>query len=490
MEESQLHEEASKKPFRRFRTVFPDLYEVLTHSKNYLIGDFAAKALFVLSLPLLTRLLTTADYGIYQVFASYVGILMIVLTLNFHGSIARYHYDSPSDYGEFVGTSIVGSFFLLGLSFSVILILGESASSFLGIPHFLLPVLFFIIGLRILYSAFYHIRVARKESVRLIRYNVIKTYLSFALGILFVILLSKDRYVGLIAGEAIVGTLLTFYIYKALKEDFRYGPAIRHIKYIFRYSVPLVPYTLSNVILGQFDRVMINNMISSSDAGIYSLAYNFGLMLSLVTGAINTALAPDWFRLMNDGRFDRVDDLVDKTFRLTILFASILVFFSSELFFVLVDSKFHVAVSIVPLIVSGYIFDAMFKIYGRNIGYTNKMLWVSLAGITGALVNVILNYLFIPKYGYIACAYSTVLSYLVILVMSWCICRFILRVNITPISVLIRPLCLFLLFAFGYYFLISFNLRFYAEFTLKLVALSLLGWLLFGPNLMRLRLSR
>lgn len=430
-----------------------DMLEVLKHFKNYFSGNLATKALGFISIPILTRLLSTNDYGTYQVFAAYIGLLTVLLTLNFHGSIARYYWDDPPDFDEFVGTSLAGSLFLLAISSLGILLFPEQITWILGIPAKLLIYLPLMIAMGVVYAVYNQICIATKESARATQFSLLRTYAGFTLGISLVYLIPTSAYLGIIWGQLGAGVIAVFYAARWLRKRMHWEPSLAHLRFLGSYSIPLVPYTLSNVILGQFDRVMINSTLGASEAGLYSLAYNIGLIMSIITSSFQAALAPDWFRLMAEEAYDRIDALLSRTFKFTLLAALGLILFSQEMLIVLADTRFHVALPLIPIVVIGYIFDAMFKIYGRNIAYTNKMIYMTLIGVTASIVNIVLNIIFISRYGYIAGAYTTVVAFATMFGLAWWVAKYHLQQRITPLRVLFKPLVPFVVAVVLYYLL-------------------------------------
>lgn len=468
-------------------TRYHDTLEVLKHFKNYLTGNLAVKALGFFTIPILTRLLTTDDYGTYQIFSSYVSLLMVVLTLNFHGSVARYYYEEPDDFREFVGTSLWGSLLLMFVPSLLILFFQARTSELLNIPQPLLVYLLVLLAVGVLYMVYNHICIATKESEQYAKLNVSRTYGGFVLGLLLLWLFPDSTYYALIWGRIGISIVVGFFVLRLMRKWLGWGVRRTHIRFIATYSVPLVPYTLSNVVLGQFDRVMIYSTIGASEAGLYSLAYNIGLIMSMITSSFQTALTPDWFRLMKEEKYLRIDALISRTFKLTLIAALSLVLFSQELLVILADTRYHTALPVIPIVVIGYIFDAMYKFYVRSIGYTNKTIYVTIVGVIGGAVNVLLNWMFISRYGYIAAAYTTVASFAIMFGLAWWVAAYHLRQRVTPLSVLWRPLAPFMLAIMLYYSVINFQLSFAQAVSLKaMILIAFCLWILASPLLARL----
>lgn len=429
-----------------FNKVFAvsELKEVLLHSKNYFTANIATKALALISLPILTAILTPSEYGTYQVFLSYTGILGILLTLNFNGSVARYYYDKTDDFGQFLSTSLLGSLLILGIFICLAVVNIEYVVSIVQLPRELVFLLTVFLVTNVFYSTFSHVNIAQSNSARLSRLNVFKSYLAFLAGLSMVLMMEEEKYRGLVYAEIITGLVVAVYCFISLSTFFKISLRLSHVKYVLGYSVPLIPYILSGVVLGQIDRIMINNYFGANEVGLYSIAFNIGALLTMVVAALNTAFTPKWFELKNSGNKHKVDKLEANIHVIVLFCGAGLVLFSDELFLVLINDAFHVSMHIVPVIVLAYVFESVFKAYGRVIGHTKKMIYMSLIGIFGALINVLLNYVYIPVYGYEAGAITTLVAFIVMLLTSVYIAKYRLKQKTIPLLRFIKPILLFI----------------------------------------------
>ena len=119
-----------------------DFTDVFRHSKNYFSANVAAKAVGVISLPVFTTILTTSEYGSYQLFVSYLALSSLILTLNFHGSVARYYYENTDDFQEFISISILGSFLIVLVFFVSITPFSNFIAKLANIPTTFIYLLF------------------------------------------------------------------------------------------------------------------------------------------------------------------------------------------------------------------------------------------------------------------------------------------------------------------------------------------------------------
>ena len=121
----------------------------------------------------------------------------------------------------------------------------------------------------------------------------------------------------------------------------------------------------------------------------------------------------------------------------------------------------------------------MFTVYGRYIGYKKKTVFSSIVALTAGISNIVLNAIYIPKYGYIAGAYTTVVSYFIMFMLAWVVAKFILKQRITPLWLIWKPtLIMFAFIAFAY-FLSDLGLNTILFIFIKLILLGLFSFTVF-----------
>jgi O-antigen/teichoic acid export membrane protein len=323
------------------------------------------------------------------------------------------------------------------------------------------------------------ILVPQKRSKEAAAISVSKGYIGFGVAVLFVYLLAENRYLGQIWATLLVGLIFSIYFMIKIRAYSKFRFKIEHIKYIANYSFPLIPYALSGIILAQFDRIMINDIIDPAAAGLYSLGYNIGMLLLMVIGATLTALIPDFFKFMDNKDYDRIDALFKNVYSIVVIAALGLILFAKEIVIILADEKFHAGLSVVPIVVIGYVFYEMFYIYGMYPGYKKKTVYSSLIVLTAGISNIILNVIFIPSYGYIAAAYTTVASYFIMFLMAWIVSKIVLKQRVTPLWLIWKPTLIMFCFIVFVYYLNMLSLNAALFFVIKLMVLALFGLIVF-----------
>ena len=197
-----------------------------------------------------------------------------------------------------------------------------------------------------------------------------------------------------------------------------------------QYSLPIVPHGISQIILSQFDRIMIIRMISESAAGLYSFAYT---MYSLVFVA-GHSIDGVWTQWSFDQLENKEYALIKKVSSYYMLFLSILVvgvmLVSPEMILILGSSKYSESfLCVIPIMCGGF-FSLMYGIPCVVEYYHEKTKFIAIGTSCAAIVNVVLNYVFIKKYGYVAAAYTTLATYFLYFIFHYYIAKKIQGVSL------------------------------------------------------------
>lgn len=436
-----------------------------------------------LTMPIFTRLFTQEDYGIVSVYNAYAGIVVIIMTANLHASVARYYYEKKPDFNEFLGTTVILTSITFSINTIIFLLFYNEFARLMRLPG-IIPLLLIFTSLFSTFNLIYfQIIQAKQKSLEYALISIITGICSVSLALIFISSLNENRYLGQIWAYFIISFLFFLYFLARILSSAKLIINKEHIKYILYFSVPLIPYYLSSTILAFFDRIMINYTVGSAAAGVYSLGYNIAMLLAIVIFATQTALMPDFFKFLNDKQFSRLDALISKVSSLISLAAFGLILFTDEIFLILVDQKFHEGAVVVPIVVVGYVFFGMFNVYGRYIGYIKKTLYSSLVLILSGILNIALNVIFVPQYGFIAAAYTTTVSYFFLFIMTWFIVKFILKQELTPLWVIWKPTIILFCFLAIIPFITMFIPNFLLLFIAKISILGFCGIILFYREL-------
>jgi O-antigen/teichoic acid export membrane protein len=442
-------------------------FEFINHAKNYMTATFFTKALGFISIPVFTRLLTPDEYGILAIFTSIISISTILLGLNFHGAVNRYYHEKDKKIGEFISSNILFLFFFNIISFYLINLYKKQISTLINIDVdvFIIAIIVAIFNIPI--KMFLSYLQTSKQSDKYSLLSVSKSVLILVISIVWVYLLSEQRYFGKIYGNLVVSLIVfiisIIYFIKLGKPKFKF----KYVKYSLIFGIPLVPHALSGFILSYFDRIAINQLTGSLDTGLYSFAYNVGMIMNVVVMAMNKAWVPMFYDNLKNGNYTKINNMA-KNYAKYIFFAAIsLILFSKELVIILADEKYYSALDLVPIIILSYVFVFLYTIFANYSFYRKRTGLISFATFLAGFINVVLNYWLIPKFGYTAAAYTTLFSYMLLFFFHYINARFIIKQKVIELKNIIFNFIMLIFITLLYLIIADFITDYYILLVIK-----------------------
>lgn len=446
--------------FFKLKHIFKNKF--VSDSKNYLLAELFNKSIVFLTIPIFTRLLSPEEYGILSIFNTIGTIAIVFLGLNFHASLSRKFYEKTDDFGEFLRSNIMfliilqicGLFFLYFFKTPISNIFNINSNLFIW------AIIISIFGFYIeLLKAYFQVN---QQSKKFLKISVLNNIFLTGLSLVGVILLTSNKYMGKIYSQLVVTSIFGIYAFKYLYKICNKGYDFKHIKYSLIFGIPLIPHALSSFILNEFDKIIINNISGSYETGIYSFAYNIGMLMMVVVIATNSAWVPMFYKFFNEAKYDEINKYVKLYSKFIVFIAISLTLFSDEIVGIMAGKEYLAATKIVPIIILSYVFVFLYTLYAQYAIYNKKTILVSLFTIISGLINIVLNYIYIPRYGYIAAAYTTLISYIILWAFHYINSYLQFKSKIIPFKVIYKSI----LFLFIYIFLAyiikdwSYNLMF------------------------------
>lgn len=429
----------------------------LKHGGNYLIASMATSALAFISIPVYTRLLSTEDYGVVSIFMGVVSLLASIMSFSTDRSVSRYFFDQRDelDFKRFVGTSSVLALGFFVLNSIILFLFADEFGEMVGLNRDAVYLIIPVTAINIIGLTFEQIYGPLKRSKEIAISSVARVFVGFAFSVALILLFKKDKFYGQILGQIIAGLCMTFFWIRLIRPYLKWSFDRSYIKYIFLYSVPLIPYALSGVIIEQFGKIAIGSSQSLSEAGFYNLALTISSIVNIIIAVTHQAWNPYYFEYMNSKNYKQLDSDFIRIFKLTILVAFGVACFGKEIGLLLAKKEFSGALYLVPVFTIGYIFSQFSFAYIRNFGYTKKTQYMTITILTSGISNVILNVFLIKSMGELGAAISFVLSYIIMTLLAGIINKYFVKLHSTPINKLIVPLILTIPFYCLLYFIMG-----------------------------------
>lgn len=429
--------------------------EVLRHGANYLISNLATRALAFISIPVYTRLLSTTDYGIVNIFIGVSGILSSLLTLCCDQSISRYFFDKTNDddFKRFVGTSTIIAVIVFIINSAILIFYAADVAKLINLSVNMVYLLIPFSFINIVSLTYQQIYSPMKESKKIAASSLLRTYIGFALAIVFIFLFKEAKYLGQVLGLILAGCFMLVFWIKGISKYFTFSFDKKYLLYIFTFSVPLIPYTLSGVIIEQFGKITIGSTQSASQAGFYSLALTISGLVSIVTTVTHQAWSPYYFEYMNSKNYEQHDKDIQRIFRFTLISAILVATFGKEIGSLLAKKGFTTSLYLIPIMTYGYVFYQLSYVYMRNVSFVHKTLYLSFIVISSGLINVLLNLFLISRFGELGASISFSFSYICMAAFAFLVNKYVIKHYGTPIITLLKPVAIYTVFIIPVYFL-------------------------------------
>ncbi len=379
------------------------------------ICNILQKSVQMLTVPVITRLLTAAEYGTYNVFTSWFNIIIIFASQKLS---ANGYYVAMKKFGEKSAypSSVAGlTFVLLSVWLGLTVAFSEPFSVITGLTTAML----IIMSLYAYSDSAINLWYADNRYTYRYKMTVICTvFLVTVTPILKIIFIAIAGHTGadktmatvwgLVIPKAIVGLIAWVALFKRGRKPF----VKEHWKFALAFNVPLVPYYLSQVVLNQADRIMINALDSATAAGLYSVTYSLASVMQFVHAAINNSYIPWQFKTMQKGDPKKVQNVSSLLTVVVGVTYALVVFCAPEIMRVFAAEEYFEAIYCVPPVVMGIFMQWIAQLFINTEFYYEKNKILSITSIAAAVLNVVLNMIAIPLFGYVAAAYTTLICYL------------------------------------------------------------------------------
>ena len=380
----------------------------------FAVCSILQKGISFVTVPIFTRLMTPEQYGQFSVYSSWNLILTIFATLNlsagvFNNGMTKY----PNDRNRYI-SSMQGLSTVVTLALLVVYLPFQNViNQFTGLSTVLMLIMFAEF-LTVPAVMFWSARQKYEfKYVALFIYTFIVSVLSPGISLLAVVF-SDEKGIAKIMAVALVNICagLFFYIFNIIKG--RKFFIKEYWSFAFKFNLPLIPHYLSMVVLAQSDKIMIERMFSEREVAIYSVAYSFSLIMNIITTSINSSYVPWTYRklLVSD-----IKPLKRTTTMLLIgvgLISLLPVILAPEVMWIMAPKEYAQGMWIIPPISTSVFFTFMYSLFANVEFYFEKTKFVMVASTLCAVVNVILNAIFMPIFGYMAAGYTTMFCYMLL----------------------------------------------------------------------------
>lgn len=396
----------------------------------YVISNVLIRGVGIITAPIYTRLLTTAETGYANNFNNYVSIFSVITGLCLIYSVGRAKLDFKEDFDKYM-SSIQTCSSAFGLILLIlIMLLFPAGGTFLQFPRLVVFILFLYLTFfpSIDYMQYkYRFEYRYRENIAI---SVILTVSTVILTILFLLYVPGEKGFLKILGTVIPGGLIALWCYVNLIARGKTLFNKDYWLYALRIGLPMIPHGLSMILLSRIDVSMISEIHGFSAVGLYTSGYTIGTLLMFVTNAVGQAWLPYFNERLYSG--DTAEIRSKNALMMIAGCALTLIFIGAAPLAVkiLFAKSYWDAMWVVPPVALGTLCQYFYTNYVNLELFHKKTFLIALNSCIAAVINIGLNAFFIPRYGYIAAAYTTLVGYFILNILHFLTVRLILKENI------------------------------------------------------------
>ncbi len=440
----------------------------------YVISNFLVKGLVFITTPIFTRFLTHAEYGEYSNYLAWLSNMIILATLNLEATFARAKHDYKNNFDQYVYSVLTLSTMTTLIWLVIINVFEPYVFSVTSVKteymNYMLLYLIFFTAVNI-YQTKERVTFGYKKTVAL---GVIVAVTTTVMSVAMVMTCENRldaRVIGGIVPTIIIGSIVYIIIaYKGKKIDFS----------VWIYAIPIVlpyiPHLLSMTLLNSMDRTMITKYCGAEYTAIYGVAYTCAQIIQLLMTSVNSAFSP-WLadRLM-DKEYEKICSVSYIYVGVFSLGALGVILIAPEVLLIMGGESYLSAMYVIPPVALGCFYQFLYTLFVNVEQFRKKTIGMAFASMIAALTNFGLNMYFIPRYGYIAAAYTTMISYACLLAMHMYLVHRIGEAKTYNYKFILGIALGVSILSIGFNFIYGMTLLRYIVFILYILIIGILVW--------------
>lgn len=378
------------------------------------LSQFSTKILIFLLVPLYTSVLSTSEYGSYDLFTTTINLLVPIATLNLSDAVLLFALDKNNSRSDVlsVGIKYASIGFLIAIAF---LLINEKIDLFEPISDYwyYFPAMFLLTVTNNLFSGFARgIDKVKETAIG----GVIGSSTMISLNLLFLLVLGWKLH-GYFAANILAIFAQTLYLFVSCKLwDYIAFPINRKLEDKMRnYSVPLIANNVGWWINNSSDRYIVTWMCGLAENGIYSVGYKIPSILNMIQTIFSQAWTMSAVKEFDSKTRDFFFTNIYKIYNCgLVLSCSIIIMTSRLLAHLLYAKEFFTAWKYVPFLTMAIVFGSLSGLLGGVFAAAKDSKIYGKSTIIGAGINIVLNVVLVYRVGAIGAAIATLVAYLFI----------------------------------------------------------------------------
>ena len=403
----------------KLRSAYQEMAPAVRTSIWFTLCNFLQRGTALITVPIFTRLLTTDEYGICNIYFAWFDVFLMFTSLKMpyeglNNGLIRYEKDKDGYTSSVMGLIMVMTL----ITVAVYAVFHSWIDRVTGLSSFIMLLMF----IQLFFNPPLMLWTNRERFDFRYRRPAAVTMISTLLNPLIAVIavLSTDykaeaRIISFVSVQTFFGLILGWVLLFKGKALFNK----KYWRFALRFNLPLIFYYISQSVLNYSDRIMINYFEGSGKAAIYSVAYSAATIMLLLVSAINGSFNPWMYKKLKTGRFQ---DIRKMTNVLCLLIAAATLFmgiFAPDLVRIMATEAYGEAVWIIPPAAASVFFVFMYMVFANVEMYFGRNTGILVISIICSAANLILNAICIPVWGYMAAGWTTLICYMLLTLLHY-----------------------------------------------------------------------
>lgn len=390
---------------------------VIKNSIVYLSSSLINKSVPFLLLPIITAYLSPEEYGKLAIFMIFISVYNALVGMSLQTNISKNYFKvTKEELAQYIGNIFILLITSMVIYLIISMVLYLLWESFFSIPTWLFLMIPFLAAFNMVNTLNLTILRNEQRAYMFGIFEVSNTVIKMGTTVLLLIVVGLGWYsqvFGVLAGAVIFSIIGVLYMLQ--REYIHFSFDKKKIKSIIYISLPLIPHVLAAAVISMSDRLFIEQMVSLQAVGVYAVGYSFGMVVMLFSDAFIKAWSPWFYKSLAEPTDSKKVKIVKYTYVYIIGMFLLAIGISMVAEFILpymVNEKFYDARQYIFWIALGYAVRGIYQIFFPYLVHINRTSFLAISTVLAAVVNLVLNYIFIRYYGAIGAAYATLGAFL------------------------------------------------------------------------------
>ncbi|RKY11889.1 MAG: hypothetical protein DRP65_02855 [Planctomycetota bacterium] len=401
----------------------------------YGAGSVMGRLAGIILIPLYTRALATSEYGILGLIVITGQIAGVIFSLGLRQGLVRSFFDYDRNEPRKIVISTV--IFLTAVN-SIVLLLcglflaGLLSNSLFGTREYGFYFILIIAGTicdmfnQIAFAVF---RV-RQEAKKFVFCQTLSLLVRAGI-IIYLVAEAGWGIKGVIVGQLITNSIFMVFLLWMIRNHIVAKFSMPEAHKLIRYGTPLAFVGIFAFVLNYLDRIILNHYVTLDEVGLYTLAYQLGMLVNIVLIApLKRLWGPVFLSVKEDENFNR---FCAKSLTYVIVIAGLvfllIALLSREALVVMSARQYWDSYSVIPIIALTYSLWSARSMIDVGVVLKRKTGAIALCTSIGAVLNIDLNLILIPRYGMVGAAWATLISFVITLGLDYAYNRSLFRIE-------------------------------------------------------------